>query len=131
VLVTKQQSAPNIDGGSYTLELTSVRMALVEDFNNPGQKAERVELTLTICDHPQWDGKSFTDLCTSRLGPRSKLGQIITALNSGVALPDGNIDLEAFIGQRMQATIRRKDNGFNQIIAETATPLEAVDRHDA
>src|SRR5215211_4039982 len=111
VFVTKTQSAPNIDGGNYTLELANVREVQVDDFDNPGQKTARIELTFTIRDHPKWDGKQFTDLCTPRLGPRTKLGQILTVLNGGMAIPDGDIDLEAFIGRRMQATIKRKDNG--------------------
>ena len=109
--------------GSYTLELVSVRDVQVDDFDQPGLKASRIELTFVIRQDPQWDGKQFTDLCTPSLGPRSKLGQIMNALNGGVEVPDGEVDLEVFVGRRLQATVRRKDNGYNQIIAETATPL--------
>jgi hypothetical protein len=124
--LTKQPSAPSIDAGTYVLELTSVREVEVDDFDHPGQKADRVEVTFTIRDHPRWQDATFTDLATPRLGPRAKLGQIMTALNGGLALPDGEVDLETFLGRRLQATIRRKDNGYNQIIAETAVPLAAV-----
>ena len=127
IVINKQQTAPNIEGGSYTLEFASVREIQVADFESPGEQTLRIELTFTIHDHPRWEGKQFTDLCTPRLGPRSKLGQIMTALNGGMPIPDGDIDLEAFIGRRMQATIRRKENGFNQIIAETAVPLQPDD----
>ena len=131
IWMTKQQSTPNIDPGAYTLELTNVREVLVDDFDTPGQKAERIELTFTIRNHSgKWQDASFTDLCTPRLGPKSKLGQVLTALNGGAAIPDGDIDLEAFIGRRMQAAIRRKDNGFNQLIAETAVPIEPADGQD-
>ena len=129
LLVTKQQSAPNIDAGTYTLELTNVREVQVDDFETPGEKAPRIELSFAIHEHPRWDGKQFTDLCTPRLGPKSKLGQVLTALNAGENVPDGDVDLEAFIGRRMQAAIRRKDNGFNQVIAETAAPVGSGDRH--
>ena len=95
-------------------------------FDNPGETVPRDELTFTIRDHPRWEGKQFTDLCSPRLGPKSKLGQIYAALNGGVPVPDGDIDLEAFLGQRVQATIRRKDNGYNQLIAETAMPVDAA-----
>jgi len=127
VWVTKQQAAPNIDPGTYALELSSVREVDVADFENPGETASRVEPTFTIRNHPRWEGIQFTDLCSLRTGPKSKLGQIFTALNGGVSLPDGDIDLEAFIGRRMRATIRRKDNGYNQIIPETAVPIEVAD----
>jgi len=127
IWVTKQQAAPNIDGGSYILELDSVHEVEVDDWDNPGERASRIELTFTIRDHARWGGKQFTDLCTPRLGAKSKLGQIMTALNDGIPIPDGDIDLEAFIGRRMQATIRRKENGYNQIIAETAALLESDD----
>jgi hypothetical protein len=127
IVVSKKQAAPNIDGGTYTLELAEVREVQVDDWENPGQKASRIELTFTICDpSSRWDGKQFTDLCTPRMGPKSKLGQIMTALNGGMAIRDGDIDLEAFIGRRMQAAIRRKENGYNQIFAETAVSLEPV-----
>ena len=33
------------------------------------------------------------------------------------------VDLETFVGRRLRATVRRKENGYNQIIAETAAPL--------
>src|SRR5215213_920731 len=129
IWITKQQAAPNIDGGSYILELASIREVRVDDWDNPGQEASRIELTFTIRDHARWEGKQFADLCTPRMGPKSKLGQIMTALNGGIVIPDGDIDLETFIGRRMQATIRRKDNGFNQIIAETAAPYDSDDPH--
>jgi hypothetical protein len=125
--ITKQQGAPNIDGGSYTLELANVREVQVDLDKSGEEKEARIELTFTVCGHPRAEGKQFTDLCTPRLGPKSKLGQIMTALNGGMVFPDGDIDLEAFIGRRIHATIRRKENGFNQIIAETAVPLEPVD----
>ena len=127
IVISKKQAAPNIDGGSYPLELADVREVQVDDFDNPGQKASRIELTFTIGGPSRWEGKQFTDLCTPRLGQKSKLGQIITALNGGIPIPDGDVDLEAFIGKRMRATIRRKDNGFNQIIAETAAPHDSDD----
>jgi hypothetical protein len=123
IWITKQQA---IDGGSYMLELASIREVQVDDWDNPGQEASRIELTFTIRNHARWDGKQFTDLCTPRMGSKSKLGQIMTALNGGMVIPDGDHDLEAFIGRRMRATIRRKENGYNQIIAETAVPLEPV-----
>jgi hypothetical protein len=128
-LVTKQQSAPNIDAGTYTLELINVREVQVDDFETPGEKALRIELTFTIHEHPRWGGKQFTDLCTPRMGPKSKLGQVLTAMNGGEDVPDGDVDLETFIGSHMQAAIRRKDNGFNQVIAETAAPVGSGDRH--
>src|SRR5215204_1100096 len=128
IWITKQQGAPNVDGGSYILALDSIREVQVDDWDNPGQEATRIELTFTICDHERWDGKQFTDLCTPRMGPKSKLGQILTALNGGVDLPDGDVDLETFAGRRMQAAIRRKDNGFNQVIAETAMPIASAEK---
>ncbi len=127
IWVTKQTAAPNIDPATYALELTGVRQVDVEDFDNPLERAARIELTFAVRGHPRWEGASFTDLCTPRMGPKSKLGQVVTALNGGAPLPDGDVDLEAFVGRRLQATIRRKDNGYNQIIAETAVPLEPAD----
>jgi hypothetical protein len=127
IRLTKNQGAPRIDPGSYTLELVNVRNVQVDDFDEPSLKASRIELTLVIRQDPRWDGKQFTDLCTPSLGSRSKLGQIMNALNGGVEIPDGEVDLETFVGRRLQATVRRKDNGYNQIIAETATPLGLAD----
>jgi hypothetical protein len=131
VWVSKQTAAPNIDPGSYVMELVNVREVQVDDFDFPGQKVARIELTFTIREDAAWEGAQFTDLCTVRLGPKSKLGQIMSALNGGVPMPDGDIDLETAIGRRMRAAIRRKDNGFNQVIAETAVPLDpALHRDD-
>jgi hypothetical protein len=126
VWVSKQTAAPNIDPGSYVLELINVREVQVDDFDNPGQKAARIELTFAIREDAAREGAQFTDLCTVRLGPKSKLGQIMSALNGGMPVPDA-IDLETAISRRMRAAIRRKDNGFNQVIAETATPVAPVD----
>jgi hypothetical protein len=128
LVVTKQQATPNIDAGTYTLELTAIREVQVSDFDNPGEKTNRIELSFVIRDHPRWQGATFTDLATPRLGSRAKLGQIMTALNDGVDVPDGDVDLETFIGRRMQATIRRKDNGYNVVIAETAVPSGIVEK---
>lgn len=122
LVVTKQQATPNIDAGTYTLELTAIREVQVSDFDNPGEKTKRIELSFVIRDHPRWQGATFTDLATPLLGSRAKLGQIMTALNDGVDVPDGDNDLETFIGRRMQAAIRRKDTGYNVVIAETAMP---------
>jgi len=127
IWVTKQQTVPNIDPGTYTLEVANVREVQVDDFDFPSQKTDRIEITFIIRDHPQWGGKQFTDLCTPRLGPKSKLGQIMTALAGGVAIPEGDVDVETSIGRRMQAAIRRKENGFNQVIAETAVPVHPRD----
>src|SRR5215211_4878515 len=122
--ITKQQSAPNLESGTYALQLASVRQVQVDDFDNPGELADRIELTFAITDHPSVSGKTFSDLATPRLGPRSKLGQVIRALNGGAEIPDGEVDLEIFVGRRMQATIRRKDSGYNSVIPETAHPLD-------
>ena len=111
LVVTNQQATPNIDPGTYTLELTAIREVQVSDFDNPGEKTNRIELSFVIRDHPRWQGATFTDLATPRLGSRAKLGQIMTALNDGEDVPDGDVDLETFIGRRMEAAIRRKDTG--------------------
>jgi hypothetical protein len=128
VVVSNTNSAPRIDPDNYILALRRVRKVEVNDFDNPGQKAERIQLTFVICDHPRWGGAEFADLCTEFFGPRSKLGQILTALNNGVPIPSGQIDLETFVGRRMQATIRRTDTGYNRVVPETALPLERVDQ---
>lgn len=124
IRITKQQSAPNIDSGTYELQLTNVRELQINDPDNLGQKADRIEITFTITDHPRLSGKVFSDLATPLLGPRSKLGQVIRALNGGAEIPDGEVDLETFVGRRMLATVRRKDSGYNSVIPETALPLE-------
>jgi hypothetical protein len=128
VIVSNTNSAPRIDPGSYIVELRRVGKVEVNDFDNPGQKAERIQLTFVICDHPRWGGTEFADLCTEFFGPRSKLGQILTALNNGVPIPSGQIDLETFVGGRMQATVRRTDTGYNRVVPETALPLDRMDR---
>src|SRR5215217_5133096 len=97
IRITKQQSAPNIDAGTYKLQLANVREVEVNDPDNLGQKADRIELTFSITDHPRLSGKVFSDLATPLLGPRSKLGQVIRALNGGAEIPDGEVDLETFI----------------------------------
>ena len=127
VTVSKQRSAPSIAPGSYVLELTGVRQVAVDDLDHPGQKVERIELDLAIRDHPRWGGARFTDLATPLLGPRSKLGQVVTALRGGVEPPDGELDLEDYVGHRFQATVRRKENGFNAVVPDTALPLEGTD----
>jgi hypothetical protein len=124
IRITKQQSAPNLEPGTYRLQLANVREVQVSDPDNLGEMADRIELTFSIADHPRLSGKVFSDLATPLLGPRSKLGQVIRALNGGVELPDGEIDLETFVGRSMQATIRRKDSGYNSVIPETALPLD-------
>ena len=127
VLITKHQEAPNIDSGSYLLRLASVRQVQVDDFERPGERVERIELGFEVLDHPRWSGAQFTDLCTPRLGSKTKLGQLASALNAGSALPDGDVDLEDFLGKRVRASVRLKANGFNQVIAETAVPVEPTD----
>src|SRR5215212_4015012 len=94
VVITNNNPAPGIDPGNYSLELTRVREFQVNGFENPAQKEDRIELTFAIRDHPRWGGVEFADLCTVHLGPRSKLGQITAALNGGVPLPTGDVDLE-------------------------------------
>jgi len=128
VIVSNTNSAPRIDPGSYIVELRRVGKVEVNDFDNPGQKAERIQLTFVICDHPRWGGAEFADLCSESFGPRSKLGQILTALNGGVPLPTGEIDLETYVGRRMRATVRRTDTGYNRVVPETVLPLERVDQ---
>ena len=131
LIINNTNSAPGIDPGSYVLELTGVRQVEVNDFDNPGQKAARIQLAFRIADHPRWGGAEFADLCTVFFGRRSKLGQILAALNSGVPVPAGEIDLEAFVGRRLRATVRRTDAGYNRVVPETALPLDHSDREDA
>ena len=131
VVINNSNSAPGIDPGSYILELIRVRGIQVNGFENSGQKEDRIEPTFSIRDHPRWGGAEFSDLCTVHLGARSKLGQITTALNGGVPLPTGEVDLETLVGRRMKATIRRKDSGYNSVIPETASPVDPNDPQDA
>jgi hypothetical protein len=130
LIVNNTNSAPGIDPGNYVLQLTSVREIEVNDFDNPGQKAARIQLAFRIVDHPRWGGAEFADLCTVFFGRRSKLGQILAALNSGVPVPAGEIDLEAFVGRRLRATVRRTDAGYNRVVPETALPLDQNDPED-
>ena len=131
VIITNTNAAPGIDPGSYVLELIRVREIQVNDFEHPGLKVDRIELTFAIRDHARWGGAEFADLCTVHLGPRSKLGQITTALNGGVAVPTGEVDLETLVGRRMLATVRRKDSGYNSVIPETVLPLDPTHPQDA
>jgi hypothetical protein len=127
VIITK----PGIDPGIYTLELMGVRETQGSNFENPALIEDRIELTFAIRDHARWGNAEFADQCTVQFGPRSKLGQITTALNGGVPLPFGQVDLETLVGRRMKATIRRKDSGYNGVIPETALPLDSKDPQDA
>jgi hypothetical protein len=127
VIVTNTNAAPGIDPGNYLVELIRIRLIEINDFENPGQKVMRIELVLRILDHPRWAGAEFSDLCTVSFGSRSKLGQLLAALNGGVPIPPGDIDLEMFVGRRMRATIRRKDTGYNSVIPETAVPVDPAD----
>ena len=131
VVVNNSNSAPAIDPGGYILELIRVREIQVNGFENPAQKKDRIELTLGVRDHSRWGGAEFADLCTVHLGQRSKLGQITTALNGGVPLPIGDVDLETLVGRRMHATIRRKDSGYNSVIPETASPVDSNHPQDS
>ena len=84
ICLIKQQGAPKIDPGTYTLELLSVREVQVDDFDHPGQKADRIELTFAHSTGSRSGTASSSRICARpRLGPRSKLGQIMTALNGG------------------------------------------------
>ena len=131
VLITNTNAAPGIDPGGYTLELIRVRETQVNGFENPSQKEDRIELTFAIRGHARWGGAEFADLCTVHLGARSKLGQITTALNGGVPLPAGEVDLETLVGRRMRATVRRKDSNYNSVIPETASPADPNDPEDS
>jgi hypothetical protein len=131
VVIDNANAAPAIDPGSYTLELIRVRERQVSGFENPAQKEDRIELMFAVRDHSRWGGAEFGDLCTVHLGQRSKLGQITTALNGGVPLPIGEVDLETLVGRRMHATIRRKDSGYNSVIPETARPLDSNHPQDS
>ena len=127
VIINNSNSAPGIDPGTYTLELRRVQEVEVNDFDNPGQKAVRIQLTFEICDHPRWGGTQFADLCTVHFGPRSKLGRILVVLNNGMPIPTSEIDLETFVGRRLSATVRRTDSGYNRVVPETALPLDRMD----
>jgi hypothetical protein len=130
LIVSKNPPAPPIDPGGYVLELRRVEKVWVNDPNNLGQKVERIQLTFVIRDHLRWGGAEFTDLCTEFFGPRSKLGQILTALNNGVRIPSGEFDLESFVGRRMCATVHRTESGYIRVVPETALPLDGTDRDD-
>jgi hypothetical protein len=131
VVINNANSAPAIDSGGYILELIRVRERQVNGFENSAQKEDRIELTFAVRDHPRWGSAEFTDLCTVHLGVRSKLGQITTALNGGVPLPTGEVDLETLVGRRMHATIRRKDTGYNNVIPESARPVDSNHPQDS
>jgi hypothetical protein len=127
VIITK----PGIDPGTYTLELMRVRETQGANFENPALIEDRIELTFAIRDHARWGNTEFADKCTVQFGPRSKLGRITTALNGGVPLPFGQVDLETLVGRRMKATIRRTDSGYNSVVHETVLPLDSKDPQDA
>ena len=67
ILVTKQQSAPNIDPGSYVMALVNVREVQVDDFENPGQKADRIaSTTAPSASRCSWARAHRLALSTSR-----------------------------------------------------------------
>jgi hypothetical protein len=112
------------DPGSCLLQLAAVQAPKKLGPAYCNARERHIRFVFTIVDHPGWTGPRSANLYLRSADWRGPMTQVLTALNAGVPVPDGPVDLERFVGQRMRATVKATGAGYFSVIPETAQPGE-------
>lgn len=133
----------DLDEGLYTLRFTGYDYPLMEGcgYNEPNdpetckyerrtrfhfaivedgiQTHDKVSEYVTL--QVKYEGINDPSGWKTMLGEKSKFGKFLKALNGGTAIAPGEqVDVDAFIGTDIQATLEKNDKGYMKVTSPVA-----------
>lgn len=146
LILTVPQPTGSLDGyeeGTYTLQFTGYDVPLMEGcgYNEPNDPEvckyeRRTKFWFDIIEDGQNTGDKISEYVTLQvkyngvndpagwktvLGERAKLAKFLKAFNGGTAIAPGeSIDLDSFVGKRIDAILEKNEKGYLRVTAPTA-----------